>query len=76
MTELKLLGGPLGHLEIGPKIGEGGYGVVHAGEGGLVDTAGGPFGKGHGGGVGWGGVGGSQKTDYSSLERNANVNMA
>ena len=34
MAELKLLGGPLGHLEIGPKIGEGGFGVVHAGEGG------------------------------------------
>ena len=38
MAELKLLNGPLGHLVIGPKIGEGGYGVVHAGEGGLMDT--------------------------------------
>ena len=34
MAELKLLNGPLGHLEIGPKIGEGGFGVVHVGEGG------------------------------------------
>ena len=33
MAELKLLGGPLGHLEIGRKIGQGGFGVVHAGEG-------------------------------------------
>ena len=37
MAELKSLNGPLGHLVIGPKIGKGGYGVVHAGEGGLID---------------------------------------
>ena len=33
MAELKLLDGPLGHLEIGQRIGAGGFGVVHAGEG-------------------------------------------
>ena len=34
IAELKQQDGPLGHLEIGPKIGQGGYGVVHKGEGG------------------------------------------
>ena len=33
MAELRKQDGPLGQLEIGPKIGEGGYGVVHQGEG-------------------------------------------
>ena len=33
MVELRKLDGPLGQLEIETKIGEGGYGVVHQGEG-------------------------------------------
>ena len=33
MSELRQQEGLLDHLQIGPKIGEGGYGVVHAGEG-------------------------------------------
>ena len=33
MAELRKQDGPLGQLEIGPKIGEGGFGVVHHGEG-------------------------------------------
>ena len=35
MCELEQQEGPLGRLEIGPKIAQGGFGVVHTGEGGL-----------------------------------------
>ena len=46
MADMKLLNenGPLGHLKIGDKIGEGGFGVVYAGEGGKENVGEGGFG--------------------------------
>ena len=63
MAELKLLSGPLEHLEIRQRIGSGGFGVVHAGEGGLGDAG------------GQGGEGGGPTTLNFELERHHHLHV-